>query len=145
MIILFYQLTQEIVAVAKLHFSNNFHLKVLCFYVTEFGCICKINFSPRSSKSDSYDRVSFDRGSDSLQMTLHDESESNYKNLSQGNSMGRHSLEMLNRDSISGASEYSGPPSSQYTDMSCENLEHSIASGSSRSSFSLQNPVTIIY
>ncbi|KAG8656472.1 hypothetical protein MANES_04G142000v8 [Manihot esculenta] len=61
-----------------------------------------------------------------------------FNTTSQGTSPNSHSERMLNRDSVSDISEISGPQSFRSTNTSCENLEFSATSESSKGSNSSQ-------
>ncbi|XP_038707560.1 U-box domain-containing protein 52-like isoform X2 [Tripterygium wilfordii] len=91
--------------------------------------------SQGSWKSEGSDRISIDRGSDIMQMMPGGNSLFSDR-TSKTPSMDSHSSELFNRSFPSESSDFSEPLSFRSTDVSFENLEYSIASGSSVSSSS---------
>lgn len=98
---------------------------------------CRISFR-ESWKSEVSGRMSSDQNCEDDKFAF------SFNTTSQGTSPNSHSERMLNRDSVSDISEISGPQSFRSTNTSCENLEFSATSESSKGSNSSQLAVSTV-
>ncbi|GMQ04786.1 hypothetical protein CsSME_00050101 [Camellia sinensis var. sinensis] len=99
--------------------------------------INKIKIMVCSTETKSSSTMSFDRNNDLMQLTSCDK-------LLTSNSIFHSNGSSSNQDSAIDVSDFSGPPSFQSTEMSCENLDYSLTSDVSRTSGSSQTSVSSI-